>query len=48
MARGNGAFNVWVYAEIRRRSDPGAVSRVLESGLVPGSGSTCCSPPTRR
>jgi SAM-dependent methyltransferase len=38
MARGNGAFNVWVYAEIRRRSDPGAVSRVLELGHGPGVG----------
>jgi trans-aconitate methyltransferase len=38
MARGNGGFNAWVYAEIRRRSDPGAVSRVLELGHGPGIG----------
>jgi SAM-dependent methyltransferase len=38
MARGNGGFNVWVYEEIRRRSDPGAVSRVLELGHGPGVG----------
>lgn len=38
MARGNGGFNSWVYAEIRRRLEPGAVSRVLELGHGPGVG----------
>lgn len=38
MAKGNRGFNAWIYAEIRKRIDQGAVSSVLELGPGPGVG----------
>ena len=37
-AKGNRGFNTWVYAGIRDRIDPAAVTRVLELGHGPGVG----------
>lgn len=41
MARGNGAFNVWMVQSLRERLEPGAVTRVVELGPGPGVGLAC-------